>query len=71
MQLEPNSGPTTAPVEGTEHQAARREFFKRALTVCAYAAPIVMSFKSQELVRAASVPARKPQNQNDQGQDQQ
>jgi hypothetical protein len=34
--------------------AQRREFLKRALVTTVYSAPIVMSFSSTELVRAAS-----------------
>jgi hypothetical protein len=34
----------------------RREFLKRALLACTYAAPVVMSFAARDLARAASCP---------------
>jgi hypothetical protein len=38
----------------TQNMAQRREFLKRALATGIYAAPIVMSFSSAELVQAQS-----------------
>jgi hypothetical protein len=34
----------------------RRDFLKRALLTCAYAAPVAVSFAAQDLARAASCP---------------